>query len=315
MTKLYAIGEALIDFIPHTKGVVLKNVAAFDTQVGGAPANVASCVAKLGKSSALLTQLGNDAFGDLIVDTLNEVGVDTSLILRTDEANTGLAFVSLTEDGERDFAFYRKPSADMLMNHIEVNFTQSDILHFCSVDLIPSPMKETHVKVIEQMHAAGGTVVFDPNLRFPLWPSKEALKETVLEFLPHAHIIKISDEELEFLTGSTHTDSIQSLFNGYTEVVIYTEGANGASIYTKEGCIANHPGYTVDVQDTTGAGDAFIGATIYQLLGNNAIEYIKQNAETILSFSNSVGALTTTNKGAIQSLPTLSKIQQLKEEQ
>ncbi|TDM26817.1 carbohydrate kinase [Macrococcoides caseolyticum] len=315
MTKLYAIGEALIDFIPQTKGAALKNVAAFDTQVGGAPANVASCVAKLGKSSVLLTQLGNDAFGDLIIDTLDEIGVDTSFIQRTDEANTGLAFVSLTEDGERDFAFYRKPSADMLMNHVEVNFTSADILHFCSVDLIPSAMKDTHVQVIEQMHAAGGTVVFDPNLRFPLWPSKEALKETVLEFLPQAHIIKISDEELEFLTGSSHTDSIQSLFNGYTQVVIYTQGANGASIYTKDGCIASHPGYTVNVQDTTGAGDAFIGATIYQLLGHDAIQYIKQHAAAILSFSNSVGALTTTNKGAIQSLPALLDIRRLKEEQ
>lgn len=314
MTKLYAIGEALIDFIPHTKGVALKNVAAFDTQVGGAPANVASCVAKLGKQSALLTQLGQDAFGDLIVDTLNEVGVDTSFIQRTDEANTGLAFVSLTEDGERDFAFYRKPSADMLMKDVDGTFTSTDMLHFCSVDLIPSPMKDTHANVIQQMHDAGGTVVFDPNLRFPLWPSKEALKETVLAFLPLAHIVKVSDEELEFLTGSANVDSIQTLFNGYTEVVIYTEGKNGASIYTKDGCIARHTGYKVNVQDTTGAGDAFIGAVIYQLLGHNAVEYIKQHADSILTFSNKVGALTTTNKGAIQSLPTLSMMDQLKEE-
>ncbi|WP_414053380.1 carbohydrate kinase family protein [Macrococcus equi] len=314
MAKLYAIGEALIDFIPHTKGVALKHVGSFETQVGGAPANVASCVAKLGKSSALLTQLGNDAFGDLIVDTLNEAGVDTSYIQITDEANTGLAFVSLTEDGERDFAFYRKPSADMLMDGVEVTFSTDDILHFCSVDLIPSPMKETHIKVIDQMHAAGGTVIFDPNLRFPLWPSEAELKATVLEFLPLAHIVKISDEELAFITGSTDTASIQDLFTGHTEVVIYTEGANGASIYTKDGCIGRHDGYKVEVQDTTGAGDAFIGATIYQLLGNYATEYIQQEAQAILAFSNAVGALTTTKKGAIQSLPDMTMIQQLKEE-
>ncbi|MCU7558195.1 carbohydrate kinase family protein [Macrococcus capreoli] len=315
MAKLYAIGEALIDFIPHTKGVALKDVSSFNTQVGGAPANVASCVAKLGKSSALITQLGQDAFGDLIEETLYKVGVDTSYIMRTNEANTGLAFVSLTEDGERDFAFYRKPSADMLMQGTNVDFTEQDILHFCSVDLIPSPMKDTHIQVIQQMHATGGTVVFDPNLRFPLWPSSIALRNTVQAFLPLAHIVKISDEELEFITGSNHTDSIMTLFHGHTEVVIFTEGANGASIYTKKGRIAHHDGFKVKVQDTTGAGDAFIGATIYQLLGQDVISYLINNAKEILTFSNAVGALTTTQNGAIQSLPNLSMVKELKEEE
>lgn len=314
MAKLYAIGEALIDFIPHEKGVQLKEVKSFETQVGGAPANVASCVAKLGKQSVMLTQLGNDAFGDLIVEILELNGVDTQYVRRTDEANTGLAFVSLTNEGERDFAFYRKPSADMLMDEINVPFQQDDMLHFCSVDLIPSPMKETHIQTIEQMAQAGGTIVFDPNLRLPLWPSAELLKETVLEFMPLAHIVKVSDEELEFLTGSADVSSIQQFFNGRTAVVIFTEGAAGASIYTKEGLIARHSGFKVEVQDTTGAGDAFIGAFIYQLLGQDAVPYIHNHGQSLLEFSNAVGALTTTKKGAIQSLPDITAIKQLKEE-
>ncbi|AQL56672.1 carbohydrate kinase family protein [Abyssicoccus albus] len=314
MPKLYAIGEALIDFIPQTKGVELKRVKGFESQVGGAPANVASCVAKLGGESALITQLGNDAFGDLITETLDEQGVDTSFIQRTDEANTGLAFVSLTESGERDFAFYRKPSADMLLDRstIQTDFQSTDMLHFCSVDLIPSPMKEAHVDVIERMETVGGTIIFDPNLRFPLWPSIEALKETVLEFMPKAHIVKIADEELEYLTGRRDPSSLQQLFTGKTEVIIYTEGADGASIYTKDGKIAHHEGYTVDVQDTTGAGDAFISSIIYQLLEvrleQQPLDYIRKNAENLLEFSNAVGALSTTKKGAIESLPTAQEI-------
>lgn len=317
MGKLYAIGEALIDFIPQTKGVELKEVKGFEPQVGGAPANVASCVAKLGEEAALITQLGQDAFGDQIIDMLAHQGVDTTYIQRTTNANTGLAFVSLTESGERDFAFYRNPSADMLLDAstINVNFEEDDILHFCSVDLIPSPMKAAHVKAIELMENAQGTIVFDPNLRFPLWPSMEALKETVLEFTPKAHILKISDEELSFLTGSDDIASLHHLFKGNTEVIIYTEGANGATMYTKEGRIGYHPGYTVDVQDTTGAGDAFIGAVIYQLLcteqTHTPIENLKQHAKDILIFSNAVGALTTTKKGAIGSIPTVDEVHHL----
>ncbi|MCO4331400.1 carbohydrate kinase family protein [Staphylococcus hyicus] len=317
MGKLYAIGEALIDFIPQTKGVELKEVKGFEPQVGGAPANVASCVAKLGEEAALITQLGQDAFGDQIIDMLAHQGVDTTYIQRATNANTGLAFVSLTESGERDFVFYRNPSTDMLLDAstINVNFEEGDILHFCSVDLIPSPMKAAHVKAIELMENAQGTIVFDPNLRFPLWPSMDALKETVLEFTPKAHILKISDEELSFLTGSDDTASLHHLFKGNTEVIIYTEGANGASMYTKEGRIGYHPGYTVDVQDTTGAGDAFIGAVIYQLLCTEQtltpIENLKQHAKDILIFSNAVGALTTTKKGAIGSIPTVDEVHHL----
>ncbi|MBI5974826.1 carbohydrate kinase family protein [Staphylococcus canis] len=320
MAKLYAIGEALIDFIPTTRDVALKDVKGFEPQVGGAPTNVASRVAKLGAPSALITQLGQDAFGDRILETLEHESVDTTLIKRTTEANTGLAFVSLTASGERDFAFYRKPSADMLLEPqaVQVDFQPEDILHFCSVDLVPSPMKATHEKVIQQMEEAKGTIIFDPNLRFPLWPSKDELKETVLEFLPKAHIVKISDEELSFLTGSEDESSIQNLIQGNTEIIIYTKGAKGASIYTKEGEIAHHKGYKVEVQDTTGAGDAFTGAFIYQLLEAQdtmmPFEYIQENAEKMLSFSNAVAALSTTRKGAIESLPILDEISKLIDE-
>ncbi|MCE4958026.1 carbohydrate kinase family protein [Macrococcoides caseolyticum] len=312
MSALYAIGEALIDFIPQTKGVKLKEVKGFEPKVGGAPANVAACVAKLGGKSHLVSQLGNDAFGDLIIDTLERTGVDTRYISRTHEANTALAFVSLTHEGERDFSFYRNPSADMLKTseRLPEDITAHDIMHFSSVDLVPSPMKETHNVLIDNFHQANGLVIFEPNLRFPLWNDLNLLKDTVQAYLPKAHILKISDEELEFITGIKDVnEAIQSLFNGYTEAVIYTEGAKGATVYFKDK-FTHVPGEVVTVQDTTGAGDAFIGAVIYQLLQTPIpIEHLKGNAHEILAFANKVGAFTTMGKGAIESLPTHSDLQ------
>ncbi|WP_412520510.1 carbohydrate kinase family protein [Staphylococcus simulans] len=314
MSKLYAVGEALIDFIPSKRDAKLKEVTQFSPQVGGAPTNVASCVARLGGDAAIITQVGDDAFGEKITDKLNGVGVDTQYMKQTTQANTALAFVSLTADGERDFAFYRKPSADMLLEAdqlSELSFDETDILHFCSVDLVDCPMKMTHRVLIDRMIEANGTVVFDPNLRFPLWDDLDALHHTVLEFIPKAHIVKISDEELEFITRIKDKEhAIASLFRGNVEAVIYTEGKAGASLYTKEGLIAQQSGYPVKVLDTTGAGDAFIGAINYQLLTQGKQTLFEEGKE-YLRFANAVGALTTTAYGAIESLPTQAQTKML----
>jgi len=139
---------------------------------GGAPANVAAAVAKYGGNASIITQLGFDAFGDFLLEQLQQVGVNTEKVMRTSEANTGLAFVSLREDGERDFSFYRNPSADLLFSENEIDeewFEEGDILHFCSVDLVESPMKYAHVKAIRSAKTKGAIISFDPNVRLPLW--------------------------------------------------------------------------------------------------------------------------------------------------
>lgn len=177
MKKVISIGEALIDFIPQEKGVALKDVSNFLRVAGGAPLNVAAVIAKLGGKSQMLTKLGMDGFGDHILEEVTPLGVDVSKILRTNEANTALAFVSLKEDGERDFSFYRNPSADMLLNESEIDedvFKDEGILHFCSVSLIDAPIKEAHRKAIEFAKKHNCLISFDPNVRLPLWESKEA---------------------------------------------------------------------------------------------------------------------------------------------
>ncbi|OLF29080.1 carbohydrate kinase [Staphylococcus aureus] len=315
MRKLYGIGEALIDFIPNVKNSELKDVEQFSRQVGGAPANVVSVARKMGASTEMVTQLGNDAFGDIIVETLSNLGVGTQFIRRTDVANTALAFVSLKEDGQRDFSFYRKPSADMLYKADyldEISINPNDILHFCSVDLVESDMKEAHQAMIDKFKSANGTIVFDPNVRLPLWHSAEACKETIQAFIPKANIIKVSDEELEFITGEADEESaIQSLFQGSVVAVIYTQGPNGASIILKDGTKIYHEGFKVKAVDTTGAGDAFIGAAISRILLSdevNMTKLLKEEGQTILQFSNFVAAKVTTKYGAIESIPTLEEV-------
>ncbi|MBZ5751777.1 MULTISPECIES: carbohydrate kinase family protein [Metabacillus] len=319
MAKLFSIGEVLIDFIPLQKGKALKDVVTFERAPGGAPANVAAAVAKLGANSAMISKLGLDAFGDFLIEKLEEVGVNTDTVFRTKAANTALAFVSLREDGERDFSFYRNPSADLLLDESEINddwFNEGDILHFCSVDLVESPMKKAHVKAINAAISKGGLISFDPNVRLPLWDNPEDCRKTILEFIPKAHLVKISDEELEFITGiSNIEEAIQSLFVGHVKAVIFTKGSQGADVYVN-GNKFESTGYKVDVQDTTGAGDAFIGGVLYQLLTkqanqHNIEEIFEKSHIEILAYANASGALTTTGKGAISSLPTKEEINEL----
>ena len=283
--KLCGIGEALIDFIPEVKGQRLKDVPSFKRVAGGAPANVVGAVTKLGIPSKFLTKLGDDPFGDYIVEVLDEAGIDTSNIARDKDGETALAFVSLASDGNRDFKFYRKNSADL---RYSVEDIPADILndcgmiHFCSVDLVE-----------------------DPNLRFSLWDDLDQLKETVNDFLKYADIIKISDEELEFITGHTDIkDALDGLFANRAKYVIYTKGADGAEVYTRNGMV-EASGYKIDVRDTTGAGDSFIGAFLYCLLNDEVEDLESVSDDTLrnyLDFANAYAANTTTKEGALAAM-------------
>lgn len=316
MKKVIAIGEALIDFIPHEKGRALNDVENFLRVPGGAPLNVAAAVAKLGGKSQMLTKLGQDGFGDAILNEVKPLGVDVSKISRTNEANTALAFVSLREDGERDFSFYRNPSADMLLSAEEIcveDFNEKDILHFCSVSLIDAPIKEAHRRAIEIAKEKGCLISFDPNVRLPLWKNPEDFRKAILEFLPLSNIVKISDEELEFITGiKDEKEALDFLLTGDVKVIIYTKGTNGAEFITKERVIFS-PSFKVSAQDTTGAGDSFIGSLLYQVAeGEYSLEQLvdlsEEKVQEILTFSNATAALTVCKKGAIGALPLKEEV-------
>ena len=314
---LIAIGEALIDFIPDKRGCKFSEVTAFAPKLGGAPTNVCGAYTRLGGKSRILTQLGDDPFGHKILEELNGYGIDTSCVKLTDKANTALAFVCLEADGNRTFSFYRKPSADMLYDAESVQseyFDDAYALHFCSVSLGDFPMKEAHRAAIKEMHSRRGIVSFDPNLRPQLWADPDAMIKTVLEFLPDADIIKISDEEIELITGEKEIEkALPKLFIGNVKMVIYTCGKHGAYAYTRSGISAHSDARKVKVLDTTGAGDGFIGSFLWKLRQLNItlenIEKItEKELEECLAFSNEFCTLSVQKAGAINSYPELSDV-------
>lgn len=313
MKTVYTIGEALIDFVPVSVNLELKTeekklpMPQYIQAPGGAPANVAAVISLLGGKSAFIGKLGNDPFGDFLKDTLELTGVDVRHILSTDEAKTGLAFVNLASDGNRSFSFYRNPSADLLLTPEEalaMSIDYSQILHFCSVDLVPSPTKEAHNVLIDAFNAHGGLVIFDPNVRLPLWSSEEACRETILQYIPRAQLLKISDDELYMITQiEDESEAIQWLFQGNVEAVIFTKGKKGASLYFKDEHLqAIHiDGIPTEAVDTTGAGDAFIGAFLYQLSQWTAPLSNEMELKNALNFANETAAKTVTQNGAISS--------------
>lgn len=316
MSRLLAIGEALIDFIPTQSGKTIARVEGFQPKVGGAPANVCGAYTKLGGEAYMITQLGKDPFGDKIVEEFEKYHIGTDYILRTDKANTSLAFVALGEHGSREFSFYRNPGADMLYEPEELKrewFEQADILHFCSVSLGDFPMKEAHKKAVSYAREHHMIVSFDPNLRFPLWKSKEKLKAAVDEFLGMADILKISEEELEFITGTVDIkEALPILFRGEVKLVVYTKGAQGAEVYTKN-AKAQAEGIPVEAIDTTGAGDGFIGSFLYCLSQAGAVreELINLTSEQLhdyVDFAVKFSALSVKKEGALSSYPLMEEV-------
>ncbi len=316
MKKLVAIGEALIDMIAADKDCAVKDAGEFRPKVGGAPANVCGAYAKLGGEARLITMLGRDAFGDKIVKYLTANGIDCSCVSRTDEANTALAFVSRDRNGERSFSFYRNPSADMLLSETDLKkewFEDCFALHFCSVSLGEFPMKKAHVRAIEYARDEGAIISFDPNLRFALWRDTDRLKQAVNEFLPRCDILKLSEDEVEFITGKTDIkDALGELLNAGVKLVLLTKGGGGATAINEKISV-EVAGEKANVVDTTGAGDAFIGSFLYSLaadgIGKDALRSLSSDElKKYLEFSNRYGARSVEKEGAIESYPTAEEM-------
>lgn len=314
---LYAIGEALIDFIPDKKGCEFYEITGFKPALGGAPANVCGAFSKLGGTSEMITQLGDDPFGLKIARELKEYGIGTQHISFTDKANTCLAFVSLAKDGNRTFSFYRNPSADMLFAPEQVKkewFADAYALHYCSVSLTDTPMKKAHRAAINYAAQSGALISFDPNLRFPLWHDKNELKAVVNEFIPESDVIKISDEEVGFITGEEDIEkALPKLFRGKVKLVLFTCGSGGAWAFTKS-TRAFAPASGTNVIDTTGAGDAFTGSFLYSLYADSVTadklnELTQETLEKYLKFSNKYCGISIQNKGALPSYPNRDEME------
>ena len=315
MKKLLAIGEALIDMIPSNTGRIM-DVNNFTPKVGGAPLNVYGAYTKLGGSSNIITMLGKDPFGDKIVNELIGFGINTDYVKRTNAANTSLAFVALDENANREFSFYRNMGADMLMSEDDVDknwFMDAYALHFCSVSLGDFPMRRAHNKAIKYAKENGLIVSFDPNVRLPLFDDHEYLKNVIHEYIQYADILKISDEEVEFIFGNKDIEeNLDYLFDQGVKLLVYTSGKDGAVAYTKN-VVAHSKGIKVNAVDTTGAGDGFIGCLLYQMAKENVdLEQIniltEEQLKTYLDLSNKFCSISVKKEGAIASYPTMEEL-------
>ncbi|MCT2537828.1 aminoimidazole riboside kinase [Aquibacillus koreensis] len=304
------LGEALIDFIPLDN----ENIT-YQKSPGGAPANVAVGVARLGAPSTFLGKVGEDVLGRFLKDTLTNYGVGTDHMLLTKKHRTGVVFVTLDKDGDRSFDFYIDPSADRFLETGEINpqlFAANRILHFGSISMIDQPAKEATQKAVKLAKDAGMIVSYDPNLRPGLWRSLDEAKKTIISMLNKADVVKLSDEELTFITGE---DAIK---NGIEKIKAYqipllfiTLGAKG-SVVVINGKPINIPAMTVDTVDTTGAGDAFVSVILYKLNeydGNIAGITVEQAIE-IGKYASVSGALAASTKGAMTALPDLKQIEE-----
>ena len=314
MSKLYSIGELLIDFQSVGSGG-LKETKEFVKNAGGAPANVCVQAVKLGQDAAYLTKVGADGFGEFLTETLKNEGVDVTYVLKTDEYDTSLAFVSFKEGGEREFSFYRRAAADLHFtagDFKDVKFCSGDVLEFGSVALKTFEARETHKYVIEKAKKAGAVICFDPNLRFNLWESKDELKAVVNEFAQYADVIKVGADELEFLTGLPVETAVKTLLKGNLKLLFVTYGGEGAKLYLADGRKFDCGGYKVKTVDTTGAGDSFFGGAIAGLMEEklSAAELVngKTDYKKILEFACKCGAYTTTGFGAIPAMGNKDKI-------
>ena len=311
------LGEALIDFVSLQSGVSLLEAPDFHKAAGGAPANVAVGLARLGARSAFVGKVGDEPFGRFIQKTLDDNGVDTSGMVFSPETRTGLAFVSLTAEGERDFVFFRNPSADMTFHPDELAGTllaRGRIFHYGSITLIDEPARSTTLRALDLACEAGALISYDPNLRLNLWPSLDAACRGMREGFARAHVVKVSEEELAAITGIQNVEGAADrlLDEGPLELLAVTAGARGCRYFTRR-CRGGVPGFRMHVVDTTGAGDGFVAGMLVGLLpaclaGHQPGDLDDPELQRIFHYANAVGALTTTVRGAIPALPVASRV-------
>ncbi|MDH7571430.1 MAG: PfkB family carbohydrate kinase [Armatimonadota bacterium] len=310
------LGEALIDFVSLQSGVSLLEAQEFRKAAGGAPANVAVGLARLGVRAAFLGKVGDEPFGQFLKQTLDENGVDTAGLVLASGQRTGLAFVSLTASGERDFVFFRHPSADMNHQPSEVPahlFTGAGVFHYGSITLIQEPARSATLHALELARRAHLLISYDPNLRLNLWLSEEAARQGLREGLSFANVVKVSEEELAFITGvpEAYRAAAQILAGG-AELVAVTRGARGCRYYTAA-ATGEVPGFPVQTVDTTGAGDGFVAGMLAGLLadwreGRRPSALDDRRLREVFRHANAVGALTTTVRGAIPALPSAEHV-------
>ena len=317
MADVICVGELLVEFVSQANNVSLEDAPGFIKAPGGAPANVAVALQRLGLSSGFIGKVGNDPFGQFLRRSLEQEGVDTRFLRVDAQARTTAVYVAVWDDGHKDLCFYRNPGADAMLLSTEIDDTIFDRVrgfHYGSITLIEEPAAAAQRKLIELARQRGLMISYDPNYRPTLWPSVERAREVIQDAFRYAHLAKVSWEEWEVATGSSDLElGIRAVLEKGVELLVVSRGAEGALVTNGDYRI-ELPAFPIHVVETTGAGDAFMAAMITNLLPEREkagslrrapFEQVKK----ALRFATAAGALTCTRLGAIPALPTLAETQ------
>ena len=318
MEKKYdviALGELLIDFTMNGQSEQGNNL--FEACPGGAPCNVLALLNKMGKKTAFVGKVGKDQFGTLLRNTISEAGIDASHLVTDEEVNTTLAFVHTFPDGDREFSFYRNPGADMMLHEDEVDeefVKDTRIFHFGTLSMTHDGVRAATKKAVSAAKEGGCLISFDPNLREPLWSSLDLAKEQMEYGFSMCDILKISDNEIQFVSGKEDYDEgIAYLQEKYKiPLILLTMGKDGSRAYYK-GMRVERPGFSVKTIETTGAGDTFGGSSLTYLLEHDFDSLTEEQLGEMLTFANAAAAIVTTKKGAIKEMPKREEVLELTE--
>ena len=306
-----ALGELLIDLTQN--GISEQGNPILEANPGGAPCNVLACLSKLGHKAAFIGKVGKDGFGDQLTKGLVETGIDTTGLQYDESVHTTLAVVHTYADGDRDFSFYRNPGADMMLKPEEVNediIKNSAIFHFGSLSMTDEPCRSAHLHALKAAEEAGVLRSYDPNLRTPLWPDLEVAKENILALMSHCDILKISDNEIQWLSGKEDYDEgiawLRSQFD--IPLIFLTLGKDGSRAYCGD-VRTEQPGFKLNTIETTGAGDTFFGSVLHHILTKGFRPYTKEELDEMLRFANAAAAIVTTRRGALRVMPSREEIE------
>ncbi|MBQ1311683.1 MAG: carbohydrate kinase [Blautia sp.] len=306
-----ALGELLIDFTEN--GTSAQGNPLMEANPGGAPCNVLAMLTRLGKKTAFIGKVGKDMFGNQLKEAVEETGIDTRNLVIDDTVHTTLAFVHTYPDGDRDFSFYRDPGADMMLSRDEVQkdlIESSRIFHFGTLSSTHEGVREATRYAIDVARNAGCIITFDPNLREPLWKSLEDARKEIEYGLTKCDVLKISDNEVEFLFNTTDYDEGARLLQEkyHIPLILITMGKDGSRAYYKDLCVSADPFLQEHTIETTGAGDTFCASILNYVLVHGLEGLTEENLREMLVFANAAASLITTRKGALRVMPTKEEV-------
>lgn len=317
MSKQYdvvALGELLIDFTEN--GVSMQGNPVLEANPGGAPCNVLAMLRKLGHSTAFIGKVGDDIFGRRLRRTLEGVGIATEGLSMDEKARTTLAFVEKKPDGDRDFSFYRNPGADMMLRESEVPeelVRNARVFHFGTISMTHEPVRSATKRAVALAREAGALISFDPNLREPLWDSLEEAREQAAYGLSVCHVLKISDNEIQWFTGERDFSAgVRKLQQEYRiPLILLSMGREGSRAYTAAESVEIPAFLQEETVETTGAGDTFGGCCLHYLLEHGLEGLTEENLRKMLTFANAAASIITTRKGALRVMPEEAEIRAL----